>query len=68
LGIYAVLRREYIWGNLDWVVFGFLFEVPRRYVEEGGHYVCFCALGEFIFGQLGGFCGLLMYYRMTYNM
>jgi hypothetical protein len=27
--------------------------VPRRCVEEGGHYVCFCALGEFIFGQLG---------------
>jgi hypothetical protein len=41
---------------------------PRGDTEEGGHYVCFCALGEFIFGQLVGFCGLLMYYRMTYNM
>jgi hypothetical protein len=40
LGFYAELRREIIWGKLNSLFFGVLFEVPRRPVEEGGNYVC----------------------------
>jgi hypothetical protein len=36
MGIYAELRREYNWGNLNWGFFEGLFEVPRRDTEEGG--------------------------------
>jgi hypothetical protein len=36
MGIYAELRREYNWGNLNWGFFEGLFEVPRRGAEEGG--------------------------------
>jgi hypothetical protein len=36
MGIYAELRREFWWGNLDWGFFEGLFEVPRRGTEEGG--------------------------------
>jgi hypothetical protein len=36
LGIYAELRRELYWGNLNLVVFGFLGVSPRGDIEEGG--------------------------------
>jgi hypothetical protein len=38
-GVYAVLRRDLNWRNLNWVVFGILFEVPRSPIEEGGQLV-----------------------------
>jgi hypothetical protein len=38
-GFYAVLRREYCWGNLVWGFFGVLVGFPRRGSEEGGRLV-----------------------------
>jgi hypothetical protein len=52
LGVYAVLRRDLIWRNLNWVVFGFLFEVPRRGIEEGGQLVHLLRIWGILFGEL----------------
>jgi hypothetical protein len=41
LGFYAILRREWVWGNFNLEFFGGLFGVPREVTEEGGQYVCF---------------------------
>jgi hypothetical protein len=47
LEIYAVLRRELSWGNLNLSVFEDVGVVPRGPVEEGGPLVCFlCAFGR----------------------
>jgi hypothetical protein len=35
-GIHAVLRREYNWGNLFWMIFEVLVGDPRGAGEEGG--------------------------------
>jgi hypothetical protein len=53
LGIYADLRREYIWGNLFLVVLGVLGGEPRGSIEEGGHLVCImCVWGNLLCVEL----------------
>jgi hypothetical protein len=45
-GSYADLRREWVWGNLDLMVFWFLGVSPREVTEEGGTFVRSpCAFG-----------------------
>jgi hypothetical protein len=36
-GVYAVLRREFCWGNLDLMFFWLLLWDPRGSVEGGDH-------------------------------
>jgi hypothetical protein len=49
LGIHAVLRREFEWGNLKMDFFGFWLRDPRGAGEEGGPLVfTLCVLGEFM--------------------
>jgi hypothetical protein len=54
-GVYAELRREFKWGNLDLVFFEGLTVVPRGSIEEGGRLVFPpVLLGEFMcVGVLG---------------
>jgi hypothetical protein len=40
-GVYADLRRELDWGNLEFGFFGVFLGVPRRAIEEGGHFSVF---------------------------
>jgi hypothetical protein len=48
LGVYADLRREIGWGNLDLMFFSVLLVGPREAIEEGGQLVfLFVCLGEF---------------------
>jgi hypothetical protein len=48
LKVYAVLRREFGWGNLSLDFFEDLGGKPRSTTEEGGHLcVSFVNLGEF---------------------
>jgi hypothetical protein len=47
MGFYAVLRREFWWGNLRWGGFCVLLVSPRRVTEEGGPFMRqFVYLGE----------------------
>jgi hypothetical protein len=58
-GSYAVLRREFDWGNLDLLFFGVLGGCPREVVEEGGPLcVPFVRLGELSCALLGWTYGL----------
>jgi hypothetical protein len=36
-GVYADLRREFVWGNFKLEFFGVLLVSPRGTTEEGGH-------------------------------
>jgi hypothetical protein len=58
LGIYAVLRREMFWGNLDLMVFLVLGGDPRGDTEEGGP--C-CAFGGILSARWVGFVRLNVY-------
>jgi hypothetical protein len=40
-GVYADLRRDFVWGNLKLDFFGVLVGVPREPIEEGGQLVFF---------------------------
>jgi hypothetical protein len=53
LGFYAELRREIIWGKLNSLFFGVLFEVPRRPVEEGGTMCAFGGIYCVPIGEMG---------------
>jgi hypothetical protein len=44
-GFYAVLRREYCWGNLVLLFFEVVGGNPRRFTEEGGQLVFLLCLG-----------------------
>jgi hypothetical protein len=47
-GVYAVLRREFNWGNFNLDFFESFLVCPRRDTEEGGHLVLLQVfLGEF---------------------
>jgi hypothetical protein len=49
LGVYAVLRRELCWGNLNLAFFEVLVGFPREGIEEGGQLVLlFVLLRELI--------------------
>jgi hypothetical protein len=49
LGVYAVLRRELCWGNLNLAFFEVLVGFPRGCIEEEGQLVLlFVLLGELI--------------------
>jgi hypothetical protein len=53
LGFYAELRREIIWGKLNSLFFGVLFEVPRRAIEEGGPMCAFGGIYCVPIGEMG---------------
>jgi hypothetical protein len=54
-GVYAVLRREFVEGELRLRVFRVLVGVPREVTEEGGQLVLlFCAIGGFCWGNFPG--------------
>jgi hypothetical protein len=51
-GVYAVLRREFVEGELRLRVFRVLVGGPREVGEEGGQLVLlFCAIGGFCWGN-----------------